>query len=119
MVQVPLFVLAIVGITRLRRHEQRLTHFRLSEYAAVGWFTRSEVNVLSTAAGRRRAIGWAVRHGFGQPYRAFVRDATRLAFARERLANGRDGIGASLDENIMLAAMLDHRRSLVGLPPLP
>jgi RsiW-degrading membrane proteinase PrsW (M82 family) len=119
MVQVPLFALAFVGITRLRRHEQRLTHSRLSEYAAVGWFSWTEVNVLSTAAGRRRAIGWAVSNGFGQPYRAFVRDATQLAFARERLVNGRDGIGARLDQDIMLAAIVNDRRSLVGLPPLP
>jgi RsiW-degrading membrane proteinase PrsW (M82 family) len=117
-VQVPLFVFAIVGITRLRRHEQRLTHARLSEFAAAGWFTESEVNLLSTAAGRQRAIRWAARHGLGRPYRAFVRDATRLAFARERLVNGRDGIGASLDQTAMLAAIVDVRRSLAALPPL-
>ena len=117
-VQVPLFVFAIVGITLLRRHEQRLTHARLSEFAAVGWFTESEVNLLSTAAGRQRAIRWAARHDLGRPYRAFVRDATRLAFARERLVNGRDGIGASLDQGAMLAAIVDVRRSLAALPPL-
>ena len=118
MVQVPLFLFAFVGITRLRRHEQRLTHARLSEYAAVGWFTESEVNLLSTAAGRQRAVRWAVHHGLGRPYRAFVRDATRLAFARERLVNGRDGIGASLDQTVLLAAIVDDRRSLAALPPL-
>jgi RsiW-degrading membrane proteinase PrsW (M82 family) len=117
-VQVPLFVFAIAGITRLRRHEQRLTRARLSEFAAAGWFTESEVNLLSTAAGRQRAIRWAARHDLGRPYRAFVRDATRLAFARERLVNGRDGIGASLDQGAMLAAIVDVRRSLAALPPL-
>jgi RsiW-degrading membrane proteinase PrsW (M82 family) len=117
-VQVPLFLIAIVGITRLRRHEQRLTHARLSEFAAVGWFSESEVNLLSTAAGRQRAIGWAARHGLGRPYRAFVRDATRLAFARERLVNGRDGIGAGLDQGALLAAIGEDRRALAALPPL-
>jgi len=117
-VQVPLFVLAIAGITRLRRHEQRLTHARLSEYAAVGWFTESEVNLLSTAAGRQRAIGWAARHGLGRQYRVFVHNATRLAFARERLVTGRGGIGASLDEGATLAAIGDDRRALAALPAL-
>jgi RsiW-degrading membrane proteinase PrsW (M82 family) len=117
-VQVPLFVLAIAGVTRLRRHEQRLTHVRLAEYAAVGWFTESEVNLLTTGAGRQRAITWATRHGLGHAYRRFVRDATRLAFARERLVNGRQGIGASLDEAALLAAIVEDRRALGALPPL-
>lgn len=118
MVQVPLFLLAIAGITRLRRHEQRLTHARLSEYAAVGWFTGSEVNLLTTAAGRRQATRWAARHGLGRPYRRFVRDATQLAFTRERLMTGRDGIGASLDEAVILASIVKHRRELAALPPM-
>jgi len=117
-VQVPLFLIAIAGITRLRRHEQRLTRARLSEYAAVGWFTGSEVNLLSTAAGRQRALAWASRHGLGPAYRRFVRDATKLAFARERLVNGRDGIGASLDEAALLASIVQDRRALAALPPL-
>ena len=117
-VQVPLFLLAIAGIVRLRRHEQRLTHARLAEYAAVGWFTGSEVNLLSTAAGRHRATGWAARHGLGRPYRKFVRDVTKLAFTRERLVNGRHGIGASLDEAALLASIVQDRRALVALPPL-
>jgi RsiW-degrading membrane proteinase PrsW (M82 family) len=119
LVQVPLFLLAIAGITRLRRHEQRLTHARLAEYAAVGWFTPSEVNLLSTAAGRQRATGWAARHGLAGPYRAFIRDATKLAFARERVVNGRDRIGSRLDESALLAAIGDDRRALAALPPLP
>ena len=118
MVQVPLFLLAIAGITRLRRHEQRLIHARLSEYAAVGWFTGSEVNLLTTAAGRRQATRWAARYGLGRPYRTFVRDATQLAFTRERLMNGRDGIGASLDEAAILASIGEDRRGLAALPPM-
>ena len=117
-VQVPLFLLAIAGITRLRRLEQRLTRARLSEYAAAGWFTGTEVNLLSTAAGRQRVIGWAARHGLGRRYRMFVRDATKLAFTRERLVNGRHGIGVSLDEAVILASIVKHRRELAALPPM-
>ena len=118
MVQVPLFLLAIAGITRLRRHEQRLIHVRLSEYAAVGWFTDSEVNLLTTAAGRRRATRWAAHHGLGRSYRRFVRDATQLAFARERLVNGRERIGASFDEAAILASIGEDRREIEVLPPM-
>ena len=35
-IQVPLFVIAIVAVVRLRRHEQVITHERLSEYAGGG-----------------------------------------------------------------------------------
>lgn len=118
-VQVPLFVLAIVGIARLRRHEQRLTRDRLAEYAAVGWFSESEVNLLSTAAGRQRAIAWATRNGLGRPYRRFVRDVTKLAFARQRLLAGRDRIGAGLDQAALLESITELRRALAALPALP
>ena len=118
-VQVPLFLLAITGIARLRWHEQRLIRARLSEYAAVGWFTGSEANLLSSAAGRQKATGWATRHGFGRPYRTFVRDSTKLALTRERLVNGREGIGASLDEAAILASIVQDRRALAAMPPMP
>jgi RsiW-degrading membrane proteinase PrsW (M82 family) len=118
-VQVPLFLLAILLVTRLRRHEQRLTHLRLAEYAAVGWFTPTEVNLLCTAAGRRRGRAWAARNGLARPYRRFVRDATQLAFTRERLVNGRDRIGSQFDESSLLSAIVEDRRALAALPPLP
>jgi len=54
LVQVPIF-LAMVGlVVFLRRNERRVTHARLAEYAAVGWFSADEVAMLSTSAGRRR-----------------------------------------------------------------
>lgn len=116
LVQVPLFVLAIVGVTRLRRHEQHLTRQRLAEYAAVGWFTPTEVSLLSTAAGRRQAIGWASRFGLKPQYARFVRTATRLAFARQRVISGRGSIGAQLDEADLLAELSADRRALAALP---
>ena len=118
-VQVPLFILGIAGVIRLRRHEQLLTHARLSEYAAVGWFTPSEVNQLSTGAGRRQAIAWAARNGLRKQYLRFVRDATHLAFTRERLVSGKDRIGGQRDEADLLDALGKDRRSLAGLPPAP
>ncbi|MET4783095.1 PrsW family intramembrane metalloprotease [Glaciihabitans sp. UYNi722] len=118
-VQVPLFILGIVGVVRLRRREQLLTHARLSEYAAVGWFTPSEVNQLSTGTGRRQAVAWAARNRLKKPYLKFVRDATHLAFTRERLINGKDRIGGQRDEAELLDALGKDRLSLAGLPPVP
>ncbi|MBN9181678.1 MAG: PrsW family intramembrane metalloprotease, partial [Microbacterium sp.] len=37
--QVPLFVLFVLGVLALRREEARLTRARLGEYAVAGWFT--------------------------------------------------------------------------------
>jgi RsiW-degrading membrane proteinase PrsW (M82 family) len=116
LVQVPLFVLAIAGVARLRRHEQQLTGERLGEYAAAGWFTPTEVALLSTAAGRRQAIAWASRFGLKPEYARFVRTATRLAFARQRVISGRGSIGAQLDESELLAELTAHRRALAALP---
>jgi RsiW-degrading membrane proteinase PrsW (M82 family) len=118
LVQVPLFVLAIVGVSLLRRHEQRLTRDRLAEYAAAGWFTPSESVQLSTAAGRRQVIWWAGRHGLKRQYKKFVQDATRLAFTRQRLISGKDRIGAQRYEADLLDAIVEDRRALAALPPL-
>ena len=57
--QVPLFVLFILGIIALRREEARLTRTRLGDYAAAGWFTAQEVDMLATGSGRRAALAWA------------------------------------------------------------
>ncbi len=118
LVEVPLFVLAIIGVVRLRRHEQTITHDRLVEYAAVGWFTPSEVNQLSTPTGRRQVMAWAKSHGYRRQYRRFLQDATHLAFTRQRLISGKDRIGARRYEADLLAAVVADRDALAGLPPL-
>ncbi len=118
LVQVPLFVLAIVGVVLLRRHEQRITRDRLAEYATAGWFTSSEVNQLSTAAGRRQVIWWAGRHKLKKQYKRFVQDATRLAFTRQRLISGKNRIGAQRYEADLLESIVADRHALAALPPL-
>ncbi len=90
--QVPLFVVFVIGVLLLRREESRLTRARLGEYAAAGWFTPQEVDMLATAAGRRAAIAWArTLRGDRVPImRRFIADATALAAARQRALSGRD-----------------------------
>jgi len=92
--QMPIFVLFLVGIILLRRSEERLTRRRLGDYVPSGWFSQQEVPMLATGAGRRRALSWARTFGGGSTMREFIRVATRLAFTRNRLlvdAAGRPG----------------------------
>jgi len=118
LVQVPIFVAMVLLVVFLRRNERRVTHARLAEYAAVGWFSADEVAMLSTGAGRRRARRWATANGTGPAMKRFVSDATRLAFTRQRLVKGRRGHdeGARRDESDLLAALAASRAALQAPP---
>nr|WP_283716644.1 PrsW family intramembrane metalloprotease [Microbacterium sp. LX3-4] len=112
--QVPLFILFIVGIVLLRREEARLTRARLGEYAAAGWFSTAEVELLATRAGRSQAIAWARglpgdRSGV---MRRFIVEATALAAARQRVVTGRDPRAAG-DERVYLERATAARRELL------
>jgi protease PrsW len=113
-VQFPLFVLAIILVRFLRRQESKLTFDRLNEYASVGWFAQDEIAALATPRGRRQALEWAGRHGRRPAMKRYIRDATQLAFTRQRIVTGRGGLGATLDEAAMLTAIIESRSSLVG-----
>jgi RsiW-degrading membrane proteinase PrsW (M82 family) len=111
-IQFPLFLIAVFIVIFLRRQESRLTHDRLSEYASVGWFNPDEINALATPNGRRQAIAWAKQRGIGKEMKRYIRDATRLAFARQRIITGRNQIGAQADESALLAEIVAARASL-------
>jgi len=115
-VQFPLFVGAILLVVFLRNKEARLTHDRLSEYAAVGWFNPDEINALATGAGRRQAMAWARSRGVGTAMRKYTRDSTRLAFTRQRLITGRASVGAEADEAALLASIVATRAQLHSAP---
>jgi protease PrsW len=116
-VQLPLFVLAIVLVRFLRRQEAKLTFDRLSEYAAVGWFSFDEIPALATARGRRQALAWASRNGRHGAMKRYIGDATKLAFTRQRIITGRGGKAAITEESTMLNTIVESRRALVGAPP--
>ncbi|MDL5486766.1 PrsW family intramembrane metalloprotease [Microbacterium wangruii] len=113
--QVPLFLLFILGVVLLRREEARLTRERLGEYAAAGWFTAGEVDMLATGAGRRRALAWAQRlpGDRRRVMKEYITDATALAAARERALSGRDPHAAE-DERVFLARAVSARTALFG-----
>ncbi len=114
-VQVPLFLIAIVIVVRLRRREAKLTFDRLSEYAAAGWFRDDELPALATVSGRRQAMSWARRTGKAPQMRRFIRDATKLAFARQRIIGGKGRAIAVDDERQLLAAIVRSRTELIGV----
>jgi len=113
--QLPLFVLFVVGILLLRREESRLTRARLQEYADAGWFTAAEVDLLATGPGRKRAIAWArsIPGDRSPTMRAFIAEATRLAASRQRALTGRDD-AALADEGAHLARATQLRRALLA-----
>ena len=111
-VQFPLFVGAIALVLYLRRREVALTRARIAEYAEVGWFAPEEVDALGTRAGRRTIKRWADSRGLGPVMKKYTRDATRLAFTRQRLITGRANAGAQGEEAALLASLVATRARL-------
>lgn len=111
--QVPLFVAFILGVIALRREESRLTRRRLGEYAAAGWFTAQEVDMLATGAGRKAGLAWArgLRGDRTPAMKGFITDATGLAAARQRAISGRDP-NAAEDERVLLQRTSAARAAL-------
>jgi RsiW-degrading membrane proteinase PrsW (M82 family) len=114
LVQVPIFLLAVLVIVLLRVAERRLTRQRLQEYAAAGWFTTAEVDMLATAAGRRSALRWAKSIGRGAQMKALIDAATGLAFTRQRILSGQDVPAHQRDEQHQLAEIAALRTAVVG-----
>jgi RsiW-degrading membrane proteinase PrsW (M82 family) len=112
LVQVPMFVVAVGLVIMLRRQEQRITVARLTEYAEVGWFHPTEVAMLASPSGRRGAMAWAQSHNAGRLMASFIRDATQLAYARQRILGDRDSIGAQADEAVLLSRVAAVRHEL-------
>jgi RsiW-degrading membrane proteinase PrsW (M82 family) len=113
--QVPLFVGFIIGVIALKREEARLTKSRLGDYAAAGWFTPEEVDMLATGNGRKVGLRWAAQlRGDRRPLmRSFIKDATTLAAVRQRAITGRDPLAAQ-DEQALLVRARATRAALLA-----
>ena len=87
-----------------------------TEYAAAGWFTPQEVDMLATPAGRRTGLAWAkTLQGDRTPImKGFIADATSLAMARQRAVTGRDPQALD-DERDLLAKTAAARAALLAL----
>ncbi|TDK27869.1 PrsW family intramembrane metalloprotease [Arthrobacter crusticola] len=115
LVQVPLFCVAIVAVVLIRRAERRLTESRLGDYVDAGWFTSQEVSMLATGPGRAQALAWAGSFGARSEMKAFIRAATRLAFARQQMVNGRPRTAQAAEERALLDSATHHRSRLFAL----
>jgi RsiW-degrading membrane proteinase PrsW (M82 family) len=116
-VQVPLFIGAVLAAVWLRRQESKITRDRLGEYAGVGWFNPDEVVALATPAGRRQSMLWARQRGKGKEMKRYIQDATKLAFARQRIITGRYRDQAQADEAVLLGSLVDARKALAAPTP--
>lgn len=114
LVQVPIFLVAVAGIVVLRIAEKRLTRQRLLEYAAAGWFSVAEVELLATPAGRRAALRWAGGLGRKRQMKEFVAAVTRLANIRQRILSGREVPLHQAEERLELQRVLALRAAVAG-----
>ncbi|GAB2674667.1 PrsW family intramembrane metalloprotease [Thalassiella azotivora] len=108
LLQFPVFVGAITIAVMSRRREARLIREHLGAYAATGWLSAGEVEMLSSLPHRRGARRWAGSSG-GADARAAMRDfqelASEVAFLRERMRHGTAPSDASEVEHRMLVSM--------------
>jgi hypothetical protein len=118
-VMVPLFAAMVTIVIWQRRHEQAVIAQQLPGFAQAGWIAPSEIQLLSSLAGRR---GWraAVRQRSGRAVeKAVVRyqeAVTDLAFLRDRIAKGAIGPMARQWHDEAVAEVIRTRRKAVGHP---
>ncbi|WP_104181748.1 PrsW family intramembrane metalloprotease [Arthrobacter sp. B0490] len=114
-VQVPLFIAAVVAVVLLRRSERRLTEARLGDYARAGWFTPEEVRMLATRPGRSQALSWAASVGAKGDMREFIRTGSRIAYTRQRLLGGRRDADYAAEERTLLEEATQRRARIFQL----
>ncbi|WDF31926.1 PrsW family intramembrane metalloprotease [Arthrobacter agilis] len=114
-VQVPLFIAAVVAVVLLRRSERRLTETRLGDYARAGWFTWAEVQMLATIPGRSQALAWAGSVGARQDMLGFIRTGSRIAYTRQRMLGGRRDADYAAVEVALLDRATLHRERILRL----
>lgn len=115
-VQVPIFVAAIVLAVVARGREARLIADHLQVYADAGWLTPAEVGMLTSPRARRSAVTWAAR-AVGEDGRRAMRDfqelAGDLAFLRERMLRRTAPRDAAQTEYRLLQTMWLRRAQLL------
>jgi RsiW-degrading membrane proteinase PrsW (M82 family) len=108
-VQVPLFIAAVIAVVLLRRSERRLTETRLGDYARAGWFTPEEVRMIATRPGRAQALAWAGSVGAERDMREFIRTGSRIAYTRQRMLGGRRDADYAAEERALLQEATQRR----------
>jgi protease PrsW len=120
LVQIPLFVAAVVLVFWLRRQESAAIRARLTEYAGAGWFAPHEIEMVASLRTRAQARAWASRLGpnAGAAMKRFQKDATSLAYMRQRAVSGRADLRThSSSEQELLAAISADRQAFQAAAP--
>jgi protease PrsW len=118
-IMLPLFVGMIILVSWQRHREHRTVAAQLPGFAAAGWIAPSEVQLLSSLAGRSR---WqrAVRRRSGRAAAKAVADyqaaVTELAFLRARMSRGAVGPHARQWHDEALAGLVAARARAMGQP---
>jgi RsiW-degrading membrane proteinase PrsW (M82 family) len=115
--QIPVFA-GFLGIALWARHrEGRLIGRHLRPYAAAGWLSYPEVEMLSRMPERRRARRWARLTGGRRALagmEAFQDAASDLALLRRRMARGEVDAEALATERQLLQSVVTRRRDFIG-----
>lgn len=117
LLQLPLFLVGVVGATVERRREGRLIARNLTEYVHLGWLTSPEVDMLADLSARRSARHWARATGGRSSVtamRTFQDTATDLAFLRERVRHGTARPDAREVERAQLELLTDARTAFLA-----
>lgn len=112
--QVPLFLAIAWLVLRLIDHDRATTLHHLQEYQRAGWFTASEVRMLTDWQLRVKALQWAREHGPAarRAMSGFITDATRLAYAREHATIDKRDPGRRVAERAILAEVSLRRHQI-------
>lgn len=116
-VMLPAFIIWIVIVVRFRKGESKILRERLGEYAAVGWYSPSEIEMLTSMEGRSGARKWARQLGpqAQKTMREFIRESTNLAIVRNQLLHNRDLMSGQRDEEETLEILTHLRQELNSL----
>ena len=112
--QVPIFLAISWLVLCLIDEDRAATRHRLREYEQAGWFTDTEVRMLTDWQLRTAALAWAKRKGprAHRAMAAFIRDATRLAFARQHASIDKRDPHRRTAERALLDEVRERRREL-------
>ncbi|MCG7444186.1 PrsW family intramembrane metalloprotease [Dermabacter vaginalis] len=116
-IEVPIFLTFVLVMVFLRWREKRMLRRRLSEYGRAGWFTPSEVDMLVSLRGRRRAKAWASSFGAVATWTMaeFQNLALRLAAQRQAAVAGHTSSRIKESEALLLSQLTETRRVIAAL----
>lgn len=114
LLQLPILAIFVTICVYLRSQEARMIRRRAGEFASAGWISPGEAHMLGSFRERSRARLWARSYGTEPAMKALQRDATRLAYNRERAASGRVHSFDYQEQTRLLNQVTNHRAHLYG-----